>query len=632
MREEANGLGATGMSDVQQQITFVQPLDLAAIRLAGAMHRRIELAIGHLRAERYRILRGEGFGSAWGADQAGRWIGAMSLASRYANDAVPELAEVVRVLLAHQQPSGFFGTSLTPSTWWGAGRALCGLLERWEAAGDAVALAAAVRLGDFYLENLPVCAPGIAVHHGGHEEGLVALWQATGRKAYLDLARRLPDTVEADFGCPGQATPNHHTHSYLSILRGCVRLYAATRESRFLARVVAAWEHILTNQMWVTGGISEGSAYPYETRDETCSVADWFRLSLLLWQVTQERKYIEVAEHVLLNHLLFDQDHSGGFCTFRSVAPDPTGYVRDAVAWFCCSMSGLRALLEATRFVYTTGGDAISVNFFIPSQASATVGGRTVRIMQAGSYPAGKPTRIQMLAPPGFPLTLKVRVPQWAEAARVRLNGREVEPKGADGYVTICHEWAAEDVVELEATPRLALIQAGENGFGACTALDGATSVAAAALRYGPLVLMLDPGLNIYDGYEPERFAITVADANGSPSLPSAPTQASTARGLAVDGASLLTLCRPLGAGADEAPESLGFLVPVSEVTDRWSYTRSRLTPYEVRNEVRLVRGDEAVRFAGEVTRRYRDLLAVRAADTAALPDEIDFSPTAHGW
>ena len=177
--------------------------------------------------------------------------------------------------------------------------------------------------------------------------------------------------------------------------------------------------HVLAHQMWATGGISEGSAYPFETRDETCSVADWLRLSLRLWQATGRPEYMEVAEHVLLNHLAFDQDHSGGFCTFRSLAPDLTGYVRDAVAWFCCSMSGLRALLEATRFVYTVSGDSLSVNLFFPSEATVSLQGGRVRVLQTGSYPAGEPPRIRVIAPPDMAVNLCVRVPGWAAGRRV---------------------------------------------------------------------------------------------------------------------------------------------------------------------------------------------------------------------
>src|SRR4051812_29030093 len=70
------------------------PLNLAAVQVAGALDKRIRLSLRHLLAERARILGGEGFGQAWGADQHGRWIGAVALAAHYLQEPVPVLAEV----------------------------------------------------------------------------------------------------------------------------------------------------------------------------------------------------------------------------------------------------------------------------------------------------------------------------------------------------------------------------------------------------------------------------------------------------------------------------------------------------------------------------------------------------------
>ena len=423
------------------------------------------------------------------------------------------------------------------------------------------------------------------------------------------------------------------------MLRGCVDIFLATGETAFLDRARKAWEHILAHQMWVTGGISEGSAYPYETRDETCSVADWLRLSLKLWQATGQPEYMEVAEHVLLNHLAFDQDHSGGFCTFRSLAPTPTGYVRDAVAWFCCSMSGLRALMEATRFVYTVSGDCLSVNLFFPSEATVSLQGGQVRVLQTGGYPAGEPPRIRVIAPPDMVVDLRgtgaglgcgrLRQPQRPRDRR-RAGARRMSRSGGRGRKGTSCNWTHSRVWKRSRPAR--------TGSGERPQTSGAMSsgvLPAAALRYGPLVLMLDPVLTIYDAFEPERFAITVAAAaDGSFQLPRAQGQVPGTREFAVPGASFLTLCRPLGPSSAGTDEALGFLVPVAEITDRWTYTRSRLVPYEVRNDVRVVQGSEAERFVVPVRISVIAISCVSAPrtpppfltrhhDAAAQPGEV---------
>jgi hypothetical protein len=45
-------------------------------------------------------------------------------------------------------------------------------------------------------------------------------------------------------------------------------------------------------------------------------------------------------------------------------------------------------------------------------------------------------------------------------------------------------------------------------------------------------------------------------------------------------------------AGPDDASWQLAFLVPISEITDRWTPSRVRHVPYEVRNDLWIL--DEA--------------------------------------
>src|SRR5262249_53122596 len=154
------------------------------------------------------------------------------------------------------------------------------------------------RLGEFYLAHFPLEGPGLLTHHGGHEEGLGALWRATGRDEVLGLAKKIPGAISVPVWTPGDRPGSQHTPPYLRAIGGCVDLFLATGDATFLQRAEAVWAHVLRHQMWVTGGISEGSGYTFETCDETCSVADWLRLSLKLWQATQNPRYMDVAELV----------------------------------------------------------------------------------------------------------------------------------------------------------------------------------------------------------------------------------------------------------------------------------------------------------------------------------------------
>jgi DUF1680 family protein len=602
------------------------PLDFPSIQLTGSLDQRIRLGLQHLLAERMRILGGEGFGQAWGADQLGRWIGAVALASHYTGEGLPDLAQTFRACLAAQDASGFFGTTLNSSTWWGAGRALIGLLEYWTRAHEAEALQAATKLGNFYLANFPLLAPGLTIHHGGHEEGLVALAQATGNPAYLRLAEKIPETIDTEFGIPGQPQPNHHTHSYLCSMRGCVDLFLATRNPEFLRRAQDTWEHVQEHNLWVSGGISEGSNYPFETRDETCSVADWFRLSLKLWQATGDAKYMDAAEHALLNQLYFDQDHSGGFCTFRSLGEDKTGSVRDVVAWFCCSMSGLRALLEAARFVFAHADESIAVNLFTSAQATISLANGTVHLRQNTAYPSETTVHVAVDPERECAFALKIRVPAWANSFVLAVNGETVAATVAQGYATVRRVWQPGDVIELSFEPYLRLVPGGVNGFSAAkTGRAGSqtATIRRAALVYGPLVLMLDPSLNIYEMFSWGDVEIVVPQTkDGEPFLPRAAFAIPGRGPFAVPQMCFMTLAREqggeaIGAVTDESWK-LAFMVPISEITGRWTYTLSRATPYEARNDIRVLDSGQHTAFLAHVQTLCASFIRQRKADTAA--------------
>src|SRR5262245_16093244 len=131
----------------------MHPLELSAVQVSGPLDRRIRLALAHLLAERGRIRGGEGFGQAWGADQYGRWLGAVALASHYTAQPLPALTQSVQRFLATQAANRFFGRTFNSLTWWGAGRGLIGLLEYWQVSRNEAALQAAVRLGECYLAS-----------------------------------------------------------------------------------------------------------------------------------------------------------------------------------------------------------------------------------------------------------------------------------------------------------------------------------------------------------------------------------------------------------------------------------------------------------------------------------------------
>jgi len=145
---------------------------------------------------------------------------------------------------------------------------------------------------------------------------------------------------------------------------------------RLLKHVLDQYAYFRGQVMWPGGGmvehLGERSGYSLDYwYDEGCSVSDWLGLNLDLWRITGEPHYLDMAERVALNHLLYDQDASGGFCGDRGV-----DFVREGSPWpFCCAMHGTRTLAEIPQYICTTNGDQILVSFFYPSTTRLAVCG-----------------------------------------------------------------------------------------------------------------------------------------------------------------------------------------------------------------------------------------------------------------
>ena len=553
-------------------------LELAQVRVHGALDARIRRGLHHLREARATILAYGG----WGGDQYGRWLPAVALSDQYLGAQRDLPGDELQAFLRTQDASGMFGEAPTSMTlWWGAGRALIGLVEYWEIAREAQVLQAARRLGDLYLEAFPLAAarrndqPG-ATHYQSGIEGLVALWRVTGQGSYLSLAERIMETIDPEFGEPWGQQHRHHTHGYLCALRGVLDIYAATGEPSRIRFVRRCWDHILARHMWVTGGISEVSTNPFEHRDETCSVADWLRLSLRLWQATGESRYMEVAEHTLINHLYFGQDYCGGFCQYRSLQDQPTGVYRDSLAWYCCSMHGQRALLEAVRNIYTWDATGIDINLFHDSTAQ-------VRLPSHGDVALEQKTRwphevhVEIRPETEEPFQVRLRIPHWSRTSRVSLNGDELECEGTAGLVTLDRVWRPGDTLQLRLDPAFRLVPEGTHGI---SAPDGSPRRGVpgqrhrrAAMLYGPFVLMIDLTLDRQLAPCPRfELAIPVGD-DGEPAFAQA-TDALLDRGpLAVTGTCLEALGREVTPGAEDQGQAGPWkrirLVPISEISDR---------------------------------------------------------------
>ena len=380
--------------------------------------------------------------------------------------------EVGLGLLANQRRDGAFhnGTPVQPvpaiqhaqsnGYWFGNARGMLGLIwaHRYQAAtndryDDTPYLDAAIRLGDHFVKHyFESDQPGKPSSFWWvATEALVELYRSTNNQSYLDAAVRVAKSV------PPVSRISQHTHSYLLSLRGivniCEELEAEKQQSlrdELLKKTLEQYAWFRNQVMWPGGGIVEhiGERNGYSINhwfDEGCSVFDWLGLNLDLWRLTGDVAYLDMAERVALNHLLFDQDESGGFCGDRGV-----DFVREGTPWpFCCAMHGTRTLSELPQYAITSNGKAAFVGLFYPSQTRLTINNVPVDINISTRYPDDGKIKLTISPQRAAKFPLHIRVPAWSRVLSLKFNDTISNPVVNNGWCRIQRRWQRDDIIEL---------------------------------------------------------------------------------------------------------------------------------------------------------------------------------------
>lgn len=367
-------------------------------------------------------------------DLSGRYLEVMSVAGGDVGGL--DLPSLAGEIIGHQQPDGRFGDPGLAFTaeqiggehmalLWGNGRLLVGLMAYYQQSGDEAALKSATRLGDFFIGTAEACRePGVVERLGGYGakgiicftqyiEGLVMLARATGEPRF-ERAARDAYTVLPPRG-------RQHAHGYLSTLRGALQLYELTGDEAVLAYVRETFDDLLdSDDHTMYGAVYEyfggegddsGGAHA-ATRDEGCSSADFCRLALHLHEVTGEERYLEAGERSLVNALFYNQYPNGDF-GHHFIEEGVFAAANPRRSWWCCTMHGLRALLEVRdRYgLVDVPGGGVRVQLFAPG--TYTNGDLSAAIGEP-SYDPARERYVQSVELDTCGVDLAFREPGWA--------------------------------------------------------------------------------------------------------------------------------------------------------------------------------------------------------------------------
>jgi len=353
----------------------------------------------------------------------------------------------------------------------------------------------------------------------GHEElelALVKMYKTTGKKLYLDMAKKFLEIRGVTYkpGGEGVMAPEYaqqhlpvkeqreavgHAVRAAYLYSGMADVSSLTNDSSFFPALKSIWENIVDKKMHITGGLGavhgiEGFGPEYElpnknTYDETCAAVGNVLFNYRMFLMMQDATYMDVAEIALLNNVLAGVNFEGNeFFYVNPLESDGktpfNGETAGRSPWFsvaCCPTNISRLLPQVPGMMYAHNDNSILCTLYGSSSTVIPLKELNVGLKQKSNYPFdGKVSIIVSPETDDQLFTVKLRIPSWArgqfvpgelyrysntlpEAWIIKVNGNRIPAKCEKGFADISRKWRKGDIVELELPMPVRFVKASDN-------------------------------------------------------------------------------------------------------------------------------------------------------------------------
>jgi hypothetical protein len=343
--------------------------------------------------------------------------------------------------------------------------------------------------------------PDKNVEMPGHqivETGLIKLFQVSGERKYLELAKHFLDhrgdsTLRKLYGAYNQ---DHmpvtlqdeavgHAVRAIYMYAGMTDIAAIFRDSSYLRAINKLWANMTGRKLYITGGIGarhEGEAFGenYELPNltaysETCAAIGSVYWNHRLFLLTGDVKYYDLLERTLYNAVITGISYDGDkFFYPNPLAADGSyAFNRGSCtrqSWFdcsCCPTNLIRFIPYVPNLIYATDQDTLYINLFMSNRALIDLNGKNIEVEQITNYPWDGKVSVRINAKDTGRFFLKVRIPGWArnevtpgglyhyadkssDAATLMINGIDINYNSYGGYMIIEREMNAENTLEIQ--------------------------------------------------------------------------------------------------------------------------------------------------------------------------------------
>ena len=299
--------------------------------------------------------------------------------------------------------------------------------------------------------------------HGGMNESLLDAYQLFGDVKYLAAAKKYTHKAMLN----GMQTLNtsfldgKHANTQVPKFIGMERIGEMDgAAANYITAAENFWQDVATNRTVCIGGNSvnehflaaaNGNRYiDQPDGPESCNTNNMMKFSEMLFDRTNDAKYVDFFEQAMWNHILTTQDpKTGGYVYFTTLRPQGYRiYSEPNKGMWCCVGTGMENHSKYGHFIYTHDGKkTLYVNLFTPSKLVS----KNFIVTQETQFPYSNTVTLTIGKSGRY--TIALRHPAWAgNGFAIAVNGSPIDATvkaGEASYVNIDRKWKKGDKVTI---------------------------------------------------------------------------------------------------------------------------------------------------------------------------------------
>lgn len=379
--------------------------------------------------------------------------------------------------------------------WYTMHKILSGIIRVYEVTANKMAYQLMNRLGtwiaarcegwDEEIRNLV-----LSVEYGGMNDCLYDLYWFTGEERFARAAHQFDEMALFEPIHEGRDILNGlHANTTIPKILGVLKRYMVLGETQkfYLEVAQSFWKIVVDHHTYATGGNSEwehfGEADVLDAERtacncETCNTYNMLKLSLHLFEITGEKKYIDYYTHAKLNAILSSQNPETGMTMYFQ--PMETGYFKVFTtpydSFWCCTGSGMENFTKLWEGIFFQNENGIYIGQYVSSRLKDEKRNITLK-MDVEVRENILLTKISVEQLSDNEVGIYLRIPEWLEKeAEVYLNGISTKVVNKDGFIKIHRKWMQSDIVAVQMQMTLRVHELPDNKN-------------VAAFSYGPYLL-----------------------------------------------------------------------------------------------------------------------------------------------